>query len=365
MRIALVTPYDPFSTFGGQERLIADIYRQLLRRKNTQVEMFSLSAKESAFWARFAHIPVSKMLARKIGSFSSFDIVHANSWATEAVFSKKPKAPVLATLYGTIAQYMQNVPLSPWKRAYLSFTQLEYEKNACRKTKWLASLCRKQEEEMRLHYGCAQGSVRPIDCGIDTSLFYPREKQKAKEKLGLGKYEKIVLACARWDMPKGFDILLKLAAKLDSDTVLIANGRMPPQLRRLMPPNMIATKMEPEELPFLYSAADVFVHPSRYEGFGLVTAEAMACGVPAVAFDTGAARDLIGNDEQGVLVKQVGDADGFIAAATSLLSDSSKAGEMGKRAAKHASGYTIGKTVDEYLKYYWEIASHGQNSKSL
>lgn len=357
MRIALVTPYDPFSTFGGQERLIADIYRQLLRKKNVEVELLSLPEKESAFWARLGHLPVSRLLEGRLGNLAEFDIIHANSWASEAVFSRKPKAPVLATLYGTIAQYMENVPLSPWKRAYLSLTQLRYEKNACRKTKWLASLCGKQAEEMGLHYGCAPGSVRPIDCGIDTSLFRPKGRRKAREMLGLEKYEKIVLACARWDMPKGFDILLQLAARLGKDTVLIANGRVPPSFRRLMPRNMVARSTDLRELPYLYSAADVFVHPSRYEGFGLVTAEAMACGTPAVAFDTGAARDLIGRDERGILVKRVGDAQSLIAATKRLVSDGSEAGKMGRKAAAHASKFTIGKTVDEYLRYYNEILS--------
>jgi len=51
----------------------------------------------------------------------------------------------------------------------------------------------------------------------------------------------------------------------------------------------------------VYSAADVFVIPSLYEAFGLTALEAMACGVPAVGFNTGGIPDMIQPHKNGLL----------------------------------------------------------------
>ncbi len=51
----------------------------------------------------------------------------------------------------------------------------------------------------------------------------------------------------------------------------------------------------PEDLPLWYNAADAFVYPSLYEGFGLPLLEAMACGTPVVASETPALREVVGN----------------------------------------------------------------------
>ena len=56
------------------------------------------------------------------------------------------------------------------------------------------------------------------------------------------------------------------------------------------------------ELPRYYGAADVFVLPSRYELFGIVMLEAMACGVPVVATRFGGLAEVIAHGETGFLV---------------------------------------------------------------
>jgi len=356
MKIAHITPYHPFSTLGGQERMVTDLIGWQ-RQKGLQAEVFSLSEEQGReWWLGFGHLPALAMLKRRIPDLSGFDIVHAHGWATEAVFSKKPSAPVIATMYGTIAQYMQNLHPPAWRRAYTSLTQLRFEKKTCAKADAVASLCKKQAEEIAQHYGFPH--ARPINCGIDAKLFSPKDKEKAKARVGLSEHGKIVLACGRMSVAhKRFDILVKLAERLPEGCTMVVNGKVPTRLAGMMRPNMVATTMKIEDLPYLYSAADLLVHPSCYEGFGLVTAEAMACGTPAVAFDTGAAAELIGKNEGGELIPGVHDGEKFIGMALALVNDEKEANMRGRQAHERASRFTIDAMAQGYYDYYGEIIS--------
>jgi D-inositol-3-phosphate glycosyltransferase len=60
-------------------------------------------------------------------------------------------------------------------------------------------------------------------------------------------------------------------------------------------------RVDHEELPYFYTAADVLVVPSVYESFGMVALEALACGTPVVATRVGAMEELLGNGLNGCL----------------------------------------------------------------
>ncbi len=55
-----------------------------------------------------------------------------------------------------------------------------------------------------------------------------------------------------------------------------------------------------EDLPYIFNAADVYVYPSFYEGFGLTILEAMACGVPVIASNNSSLPEVVG--DAGILV---------------------------------------------------------------
>lgn len=78
----------------------------------------------------------------------------------------------------------------------------------------------------------------------------------------------------------------------------------------------------------LYNAADLFVFPSRLEGFGMVAAEAMACGVPVVSSNAASLPEVVG--DAGLLAGP-DDVEGFAAQVARLAQDETLAGELGKR----------------------------------
>ncbi|HVO42003.1 MAG TPA: glycosyltransferase [Aggregatilineales bacterium] len=85
------------------------------------------------------------------------------------------------------------------------------------------------------------------------------------------------------------------------------------------------------DLPALHHQATVYAHASNYEGFGLVLAEAAASRLPAVTTDTDGARDIVIDGETGLIVP-VGDEAALAGALIALLSDPSRARDMGRRA---------------------------------
>lgn len=137
----------------------------------------------------------------------------------------------------------------------------------------------------------------PVECvynGIDYTRFMPLESN-IREKLGIGKNKMILAASDGWNERKGLSRLLAVSEQAPEDWRFVIVGLDPKQIRSL-PANCIGMERtwNQEELIKLYSAADVFYNPSVEETFGLVTAEAIACGTPAVVMDSTACPEPLG-----------------------------------------------------------------------
>lgn len=130
---------------------------------------------------------------------------------------------------------------------------------------------------------------------IDLDVFYPRGNQ-GREKFGIPA-DKFTILCigAGWhkESPKTKD-LLALADKLGPDEQILLAGAV--DFADELPHNIIFVGYlsSTDELAQLYSACDVYVHLSREDTFGKVIAEALACGTPAVVYDTTACPEILG-----------------------------------------------------------------------
>ncbi len=150
-------------------------------------------------------------------------------------------------------------------------------------------------------------AVRVINNGIDLSVFKPvasdfRKKYSLQDK-------KIVLAVAfGWGYEKGLDVITELANRLPDDYRVVIVGT-DDKTAALLPSQVIAVKRtnNQTELAEIYTAADVFVNPTREEVLGLVNVEALACGTPVVTFNAGGSPECI-DDTCGVVV-EVNDVD--------------------------------------------------------
>lgn len=140
-------------------------------------------------------------------------------------------------------------------------------------------------------------STKNIKCiynWIDTNVFKPYDSEaEVREKYGIEKDKKIILGVSQsWSDRKGLNefILLSKELKNIATVVLVGEGSQVPQSESL---KCIGFTNSKEDLIKLYSAASVFVNPSRMESFGLVTVEAMACGAPVVAYNNTGSSELV------------------------------------------------------------------------
>jgi glycosyltransferase involved in cell wall biosynthesis len=107
-----------------------------------------------------------------------------------------------------------------------------------------------------------------------------------------------------------------------------------------------------EDLPAIYSGADLFVFPSLYEGFGLPVLEAMACGTPVVTSNSSSLPEVAG--EAALLVDPT-DVDGLVHAMRRVLSDPDLAADLRQRGLERAKGFTWERTARETLAVYKKV----------
>jgi glycosyltransferase involved in cell wall biosynthesis len=136
--------------------------------------------------------------------------------------------------------------------------------------------------------------VRFWSRGVNHAIFKPSEPRPVEDKK-----PPVFLFVGRVAVEKNIQAFLDL--DLPGEKWVAGEGPSLEGLRRRYPTVRFFGVMTQTELASLYSAADVFVFPSRTDTFGLVMVEAMACGLPVAAYPVEGPIDVIGSSDAGVL----------------------------------------------------------------
>lgn len=169
-----------------------------------------------------------------------------------------------------------------------------------------------------------------IPLGIDPKRFRPGGRPSGPPTLaftgGTPKNKGLPDLLDALEASDGPSVRLQIAGDPDGEAAAFARDRTSPgvQVEGLGYPDR-------SELADALRRASVFVSPSYHESFGLSVAEAMASGLPIVAYDVPAIRELVADGEHGRLV-QTGDVDGLRLAIREMLENPDRRREMGQAA---------------------------------
>lgn len=131
--------------------------------------------------------------------------------------------------------------------------------------------------------------IETIYNGIDLHKFKYRNND-IKERYGIPHNVYLILGVAfDWGLRKGLDVFNSLSERLPADKYKILLVGVTNDVKANVNSSIITVTrtQNQEELAEMYSAADVFLNPTREEVFGLVNVEALACGTPGITFNSG------------------------------------------------------------------------------
>jgi glycosyltransferase involved in cell wall biosynthesis len=206
-----------------------------------------------------------------------------------------------------------------------------------------------EAERIRARYRVRREQIADIPNPVDVETWRPVDRVEARSELELPIDARIAVWHGRLESrKKGLDVLIDAWARVgdrnDRRLVIVGGGRDADALeadirRRGLETVLVVSEHihRPELLRQYLGAGDVYVFPSRHEGFPVALAEAMACGLPVVAADASGVADMLRDGEAsgGIIVPRE-DAAALAGALDRLLCDPQMSAELGARARRRA-----------------------------
>jgi len=273
------------------------------------------------------------------------NIVHANSWSAFAF--KRVDVPLVVTMHHVV----HDKEYAPYRNfaqaAYHGLLIRNYEARSIKQAEKVVAVSQYSADVASRLF--QTGNITVIHNGIDTDRFSPG----AATMFDHNKFNLLFVGSS--SRRKGFDFLASVMRELGPEYQLYytnSPGMFGPS------PSKNSTylgKLTEDQLVESYRGSDVFIFPSRYEGFGYVVAEAMACGKPVVTARTSSLPELIQDGNSGILCSpdSVGE---FVRAIRRLRSDREFASNIAVQARKKiVENFSLDYMVDKYIELYRSI----------
>jgi glycosyltransferase involved in cell wall biosynthesis len=206
-------------------------------------------------------------------------------------------------------------------------------------------------------------SIHHIPNGVDTELYQPLDTQQCRSVLGIPDDRKVLMFGADnlGDSRKGINLLIEalqtLPQSLKQETLLLTFGNGGEEIsERVGIPSLDLGYISNDRLKATaYSAADLFIFPTRADNLPLVLQESMACGTPMVSFKIGGVPDLVRHGITGYLASPE-DTHDFRNGIVQLLEDSDLRKQMSQTCRAIAlEEYSLQLQTERYIKLYHQI----------
>ena len=270
-----------------------------------------------------------------------FDVIHDNQCLGYGILLMKQfKIPIVCTIHHPVSvdRELDIRNAKGWMKFKLFrwYSFLTMQRFVARRMDRILAVAESPADDTAKAFKIPRDKFRVVYNGVDTELFHVDDSVQKQENnlIVVGGYSPI----------KGLTHLLKamtlLKGEMDLKLTIIGgppDGKYSGGLVReygLQDSVTFTGRISHEELTKRYSAAQVAVVPSLYEGFGFPAAEAMACGLPVISSSAGALPEVVGRDgEAGVLVPPA-DAGSIAAALKRLMPDEGLRRRMGAAARR-------------------------------
>ncbi len=213
-----------------------------------------------------------------------------------------------------------------------------------------------------LRYGFTEDKISVIYHGVDHNMFRKNENSRAflRRKYGISDFFVVINVGQLIKRKSQVDIIKALHGMPNTAFILVGNGEEEKNINKLAQKTgvrLIHFKYVPESfLVDLYNAADVYVHTAIVEGFGLTVLEAMACGLPVVAYKVADFERIL--KDSGILLEKrdIWDLRQVI---EFLKEKPTERERMAQVAWRESKKYTWENSAKEHLEVYREVVRRG------
>jgi glycosyltransferase involved in cell wall biosynthesis len=208
--------------------------------------------------------------------------------------------------------------------------------------------------------------ARLLRRAVDTRLFHPAKRDNAlREGWGVDADTPVVLYVGRIAPEKNLELAVETFRAVqqvapNARYVWVGDGPARAALQSAHPDFLFVGMKRDEALAAHYASADLFPFPSLSETFGNVILEALAAGLPVVAYSEGAAREHLSDGVNGFRITS-GDARSFTAAAVTLASDIGLTRHMGRAATASVERLSPDAVIREFETLLRELVEENMN----
>ena len=358
---------------GGQERAAAEVLTRISRRIRVTVIASQCELPGTdVTWRRVAPAPRPLALGSLLFARSArVEERRAGCTLTNCIGASAFDADVITAQYCHAAFTARfgglrggTVVGRAWQRAAQQvFVQQERHAYGAGRLRRVIAVSHGTARELHEYYGVPEATIAVVPNGVDHAVFRPAPDAAAKralrDVLGVPRDVYLVLFCGGdWERKGLRDAIDAIAGQ--SETMLGVVGRGDEAAMRAHAAQRNATAQvhfvgpctTPEQW---YAAADVMVHPSRYEAFSLVTLEGSAAGLPIITHAINGTEELIEEGVNGFLTPFGGDA--LRAPLLALRDDPVRRAAMSAAAVERSRRYAWDRVAAEYFDVLAEAAS--------
>ncbi len=336
---------------GGAEALVVDLAIEGLRRGGRH-SIVTLWHADGVPYRRALAAGVTVRTMARSRKLSLFGTYRLRSWARQADVIHVHLFPALylaATLprRRAVKLYTEHSTSNRRRRWYV-FRFLD--RVVYRRYSWVVAVSEGVRASLIEHLPSLAGRTRVVMNGVGSQFYADvaddRLVHRPLRLLTVGRLEPLKNQSA---------IIDALRSIPDAELFIAGRGNHEPELRRRVAGHGLASRVhflgECENVIELMDWCDILVHAPIHEGFGLVIAEAMVRGLPVAASDIAGIRDVVENDESGLLFDPH-DTTAIVAAIRVLATNDEKRVRLVGSAKRTATRFGISRALDQYLVLY-------------